>query len=135
MKYLGGRRLQATLRYFRGPWQAHWSRRPNLRRMGQKQRAQQTLFYTLLLCIAFLVPFLPTIPAGAPIKKLILFAVEGAGYTVFPSLVREDYVKGKAAHPGVKPRSGLSAIGWGVLGLPVYVALAQLILVLRLDLF
>jgi hypothetical protein len=35
-----------------------------------------------------------------------LFAVEGAGYTVFPSLLREDDVKWKAAHPTVKSRSG-----------------------------
>ena len=57
----------------------------SFRKMGQPQKAQQTVFYTLLLCIAFLIPFLLGIPADAPIKKIILLAVEGAGYSVFPS--------------------------------------------------
>ena len=70
---------------FLGPMAGALVAAANFRRMGQKRRAQQTLLYTLLLCIAFLVPFLLAIPAGAPIKKLILFAVEGAGYSVFPS--------------------------------------------------
>ena len=62
----------------------------SFRSMGQPRKAHQTLFYTLLLCIAFLIPFVLGIPAGAPIKKIIVLAVEGAGFSIFPSIIRED---------------------------------------------
>jgi hypothetical protein len=103
----------------------------SFRSMGQPRKAQQTVFYTLLLSIAFLVPFLLLIPADAPIKKIILLAVEGTGYSVFPSIVRQDYAKWKAANPGVKPRNDYGSIGWGVLGALLYIAIGILISALR----
>jgi hypothetical protein len=103
----------------------------SLRSMGLPRKAQQTVFYTLLLCIAFLIPFLLGIPADAPIKKIILLAVEGAGYSVFPSIVREDYLKWRAANPGVKSRNDYASIGWGVLGALLYAAMAVLIAAFR----
>lgn len=105
----------------------------SLRRMGQAEKAKKTVVYSLLLCVAFLIPFLLGIPADAPIKKIILLAVEGAGYSVFPSILREDYVKWKSAHPGLKPRSDWAAVGWGILGAVVYIGLAVMILMFRLK--
>jgi hypothetical protein len=99
----------------------------SFRSMGQPRKAHQTVFYTLLLCIAFLIPFVLGIPADAPIKKIILLAVEGAGYSVFPSIIREDYVKWKAANPGAKPRNDYASIEWGVLGALLYIAIGILI--------
>ncbi len=103
----------------------------SFRSMGQPRKAHQTVLYTLLLCIAFLIPFILGIPAGAPIKKIILLAVEGAGYSVFPSIIRKDYVKWKASNPGVKPRNDYASTGWGVLGALMYFAIAALILAFR----
>ena len=103
----------------------------SLRSMGQPRKAHRTLFYTLMLCIAFLIPFLLGIPADAPIKKIILLAVEGVGYSVFPSILREDYVKWKKTHLGVKPRNDWAATGWGILGALMYIALSVLILALK----
>jgi MFS family permease len=100
----------------------------SFRSMGQRRKAQQTVFYTILLCIAFLIPFILGIPAGAPIKKIIGLAVEGAGYSVFPSVLREDYVKWKQTNPGVKPRNDYASIGWGVLGALMYLTMAALIM-------
>lgn len=101
------------------------------RSMGLRRKAQQTVFYTLLLCIAFLVPFVLGVPADAPIKKFILLAVEGAGYSVFPSIVREDYVKWKSSNPEVKPRNDYASIGWGLLGALLYLTMAALIAAFR----
>lgn len=103
----------------------------SFRSMGLTRKAQQTVFYTLLLSFAFLVPFILSIPDDAPIKKIIVLAVHGAGYSVFPSIVREDYVKWKASNPGVKPRNDYASVGWGILGAITYVALAVLIAVFR----
>ncbi len=103
----------------------------SFRSMGQPRKGHQTVFYTLLLCIAFLIPFLLVIPADAPIKKIILLAVEGAGFSVFPSIIRQDYVEWKTSNPGVKPRNDYSSIGWGVLGALMYFAIAILILAFR----
>ena len=103
----------------------------SFRSMGQPRKGNQTIFYTLLLCIAFLIPFLLVIPADAPIKKIILLAAEGAGYSVFPSIIRQDYVEWKISNPGVKPRNDYSSIGWGVLGALMYFAIAGFILAFR----
>jgi hypothetical protein len=103
----------------------------SFRSMGQPRKAHQTVLYTLLLCIAFLIPFILGIPAGAPIKKIIVLAVEGAGYSVFPSIIRKDYVKWKACNPGVKPRNDYASIGWGVLGALMYLTIAVLIVAFR----
>lgn len=116
---------------FLGPLAGALVAATSLRRIGQERKAQQTLLYTLVLCVAFLIPFLLGIPANAPIKKFILLAVEGAGYSVFPSILREDYVKWKATHPGLKPRNDWSATGWGILGALMYIALSVLILSFR----
>ena len=103
----------------------------SFRSMGQPRKAHQTVFYTLLLCVAFLIPFILGIPAGAPIKKIIMLAVEGAGYSLFPSIIREDYVKWKASNPGVKPRNDYASAGWGILGALIYLTIAGLIAAFR----
>ncbi len=58
--------------------------------------------------MAFLIPFVPGISEDAPIKKIILLAVQGAGYSVFPSVLREGYLECRAANPDVKQRNGLA---------------------------
>src|SRR5580704_9248749 len=72
----------------------------SFRRMGEGRKAQRTIVYTLIAVVAVMVPVLLVIPADAPIKKLIALAIEGAGFSVFPSVLREDYMKWKAANPG-----------------------------------
>jgi hypothetical protein len=104
----------------------------SFRGMGHGRKARQTLVYTVLLTATFLIPFLLAIPADAPIKKFILLAVEGAGYSVFPSLVREEYVKWRAVNPDVKPRNDYASIGWGIVGFVIYFAMAGVILAFRL---
>ena len=114
--------------FFLGPIAGALVAAASFRRIGQPRKAQQTILYTLLLSLAFLIPFLLAIPADAPIKKFILLAVEGAGYSVFPSIVREDYVKWRTANPNVKPRNDWTAAGLGIFGAFVYIAIAALIL-------
>jgi hypothetical protein len=117
---------------FLGPMAGALVAAASLRRMGQAEKAKKTVLYSILLCIAFLVPFLLGIPPDAPIKKIILLAVEGAGYSVFPSILREDCVKWKSAHPGLKPRNDWATAGWGILGAIMYIGLAVMILMFRL---
>ena len=114
-----------------GPMAGAFVAAASFRSMGLAKKAQQTVFYTLLLCIAFLVPFLLRIPADAPVTKILTLAVAGAGYSVFPSIVREDYAKWKDSNPGVKPRNDYTSIGWGVLGALLYVTMAGLIAAFR----
>jgi hypothetical protein len=100
----------------------------SFRRMGKGRKAQQTIVYTLIAVVAVMVPVLLVIPEDAPIKKLIALAVEGAGFSVFPSVLREDYVKWKAAYPGAKPRNDYASAGWALLGLLLYLVIVALIL-------
>ena len=103
----------------------------SLRRMGKTEKAQRVLVYSALLCLAFLIPFLRGIPPGAPMKKIILIAVEGAGFSVFPSLLREDYTDWRTAHLDIKQRNDYASVGWGLLGLVVYILMGVLILVVH----
>jgi hypothetical protein len=100
----------------------------SLRRMGNRRKARQVLLYTLLFCFAFLIPFILLIPADAGINKIILIAVEGAGFSVFPSVMRDDFVRWKAANPEKKPRNDWAAAGWGLIGAFIYVAMALLVI-------
>ena len=100
----------------------------SFRRMGEGRKAQQTITYTLIAVVAVMVPVLLVLPADAPIKKLIAIAIEGAGFSVFPSVLREDYVKWKAANPGAKPRNDYASMGWALLGLVLYLVILALIL-------
>jgi hypothetical protein len=103
----------------------------SFRRMGLVEKAQKTVFYTLLLCIAFLILFVLGIPADAPIKKFIVLSVAGAGYSVFPSIVREDFVKWRTANPTVKPRNDWAAAGLGLLGALIYITIGAVIALFR----
>ena len=74
----------------------------SFRSMGLPRKAQQTMSYTLLLCIAFLIPLILGIPAGAPIKKLIAVAVEGAGIVCFPPSFEKTTWRGDALTPTLR---------------------------------
>jgi len=99
----------------------------SFRRMGQTRKARQTILYTLFACTVFMSLFLLGLPDKAPIKPIILMAVEGAGFSIFPSIVRGEYVKWKRENPGAKPRNDYASIGWGLLGFFLYVALAGIV--------
>jgi hypothetical protein len=99
----------------------------SFRRMGQRRKARQTILYTIFACTVFMGLFLLGLPEKAPIKPIILLAVEGAGLTIFPSIVRGEYVKWKRENPGAKPRNDYASIGWGLLGFCLYVALAGIV--------
>lgn len=112
---------------FLGPIAGAFVAAASLRSMGQPRKAHKTVLYTFLLSVAFLIPFMLAIPDGAPIKKIIVLAVEGAGYSVFPSIIREDYLKWKSSNPEAKPRNDYTSIGWGLLGGLMYLAIAVII--------
>jgi len=85
--------------------------------MGQTRKATQTVLYTLAAFLPVLFTLFALIPADAGFKRIIGIAIEGAGFSVFPSVLRKDFLAWKAAHPGVHPRNDYAAAGWGMLGL------------------
>ena len=125
-------KVSGYIALFLGPVAGALVAAASLRRMGQLRKARETLLYTLILSVAFLVPFILFIPSGAGIKKIILIAVEGAGFSAFPSIVREEYMKWRPLNPDVKLRNDYLSIGWGILGIFIYVAMMALIDTYRL---
>ena len=99
----------------------------SFRSMGQTHKARQTVFYTVVGCAVFLSLVILGLPARAPLKPILMLAAAGAGFSIFPSIVRNDYVKWKKSNPGVKPRNDYTSIGWGILGSVLYVVLGGLI--------
>ena len=120
-------KVAARIGFFLGPIAGALVVAASLRRMGLPDKAKKTVTYTVLLCIAFLIPWLLLVPEDAGINKLILVAIEGASYTVFPSILREDYLNWRTAHPSVPARNGWAAVGWGILGLLIYSGLGLLV--------
>ncbi len=99
----------------------------SFRRMGQTRKAQQTILYTLFACTVFMSLFLLGLPDKAPIKPIILLAVEGAGFSIFPSIIRGEYVKWKREVPARKRVTiTLRSVG-DLLGFFLYVALAGIV--------
>ena len=71
----------------------------SFRSMGQPRKAHQTMFYTLLLCIALLIPFILAIPAGAPIKKIMVLAIEALDIASFLPSFGKIILSGKPLTP------------------------------------
>jgi hypothetical protein len=99
----------------------------NLRRMGHPDKARRTIVFTFLVAIPVAVIFILT---PDPFGKLVGLAIEIGCLLIFPPLQESDFADWQAAHEGVSPSNGWHAIGWGVFGLLLYLALLVVVAVI-----
>jgi hypothetical protein len=96
----------------------------SLRRTGHPLRARKILRWTLLVA-AVLAVALILLPDG--FGRLVGFAAEIAFYSVYPKLQDDEFADWQQANPGMLPSSGWGAMGWGVLGLLLFVVVTILV--------
>jgi len=92
----------------------------NLRRMGHPQKARKILWISALAfaAISVILFFIPAV-----LGRFAGFGVEAGACMIYPVLQGREFAGWEAAHPGIAPSSGWWAIGWGILGLFVFLAI------------
>ncbi len=73
---------------------------------------------TVVATILILIPVAP--------GHLVGLALEGVWYFVFSKIQDQEFGQWEATHNGVMPSSGWKALGWGFVGLAVFVAIIVL---------
>lgn len=93
----------------------------SLRRMRHPEKAKRVFLWTLLAATLLAVVLLVT-PDG--LGRLIGLASEFIFYFIFPRIQDHEFEEWQGAHPDVPPSNGWKALGWGVLGLFLFLAIA-----------
>jgi hypothetical protein len=91
----------------------------NLKRLGAAAKAQKVLIGALVgsaVLIAILIK--TSIPSYGGIALSI--GIGGA----FSAMQQQEFKTWQAANPGVDPRSAWASLGWGVLGLVIFLCMA-----------
>ncbi len=104
----------------------------SLRRMGFPDAARKVMFLALTLALAMsTVLFFVPDQAGRAVGLVgeIVFLV------LFRALIEKQFNQWQAAHPDVTPSSGWNAIGWGLLGAVMFVAISIMVAVAMYKLF
>jgi hypothetical protein len=109
--------------FFFGPIAGAFISSISLRRMGYPEKAKKVRLLTLvgsvvLVTIFFFVPDAWTRPLG--------FGTEAAFYAVFPLIQDKEFESWEANNKDRSPSNGWTAIGYGFLGLLLYILVAVL---------
>jgi hypothetical protein len=59
--------------------------------------------------------------------RIVGFAAEIAFYSVYPRLQDAEFALWQQANPGIEPSNGWGAMGWGLLGLLLFVVVTILV--------
>ena len=96
----------------------------SLRRTGHPLRARQILRLTIAVA-AVLSLILILLPDG--IGRLFGLVAEITFYSVYPKLQEDEFAIWETANPGVESSNGWKALGWGFLGLLLFLVITVLI--------
>lgn len=117
-------RAIGRLTFFFGPLAGAFVSAVSLRRMGYKEKAVKVIRYTFLISIGVAI-ILALIPEG--IGQISGLGLEIGFYVIFPKIIYREFEEWQATHPEIKPSSGWRAIGWGLLGIFLYLVVIMLI--------
>jgi hypothetical protein len=110
-------KVAGRIAFFFGPIAGALVVASSLRRMGYQDRAKEVMYLALGMTVleAALFFFIPGALPG--------FVAEIAFLLFFPAFMEGAFLKWQAAHPDAKPSRGWSAIGWGLVGIVVFLAI------------
>jgi hypothetical protein len=117
-------RVAGRIAFFFGPIAGALVSVVSLRRTGHPLRAREILRWTLLVAAVLAVAFI-LLPDG--LGRIVGFAAEIAFYTVYPKLQDDEFAVWQQANPGIEPSNGWGAVGWGFLGLVLFVVVTILV--------
>lgn len=119
-------RAAGTVAFFFGPMAGALVVAISLRRMGYRPAAKKVMLIAVALAageaaILFIIPEI--------VSRLVGFGAEIAFVLIFPAFMEKQFNEWQATHPSVPPSSGWSAIGWGVLGIVLFLAIVFLMFI------
>jgi hypothetical protein len=96
----------------------------SLRRTGHPLRARQVLRWTIAVAavLSFILILLPD-----ALSRLFGLIAEITFWSVYPKLQEDEFAIWETANPGVEPSNGWKALGWGFLGLLLFLVVTMLI--------
>ena len=112
--------VAGRMAFFFGPIAGAFVASINLRRMGQPDKASKVRSYTFLIAVIFGIVIL-VIPDV--LGRLLGLGGEIASYAIFPRIQDESFNEWQRTNPGIEPSSGWKAIGWGLIGLLIFMAI------------
>ena len=110
--------------FFFGPIAGAFVASVNLRRMGQPDKASRVRSYTLVIAIVAAI-VLSLLPSG--LAHIVGLGMEAASLAIFPRIQDASFAEWQRINNGVEPSSGWPAIGWGFLGLILFVGIIFLV--------
>lgn len=111
--------VAALMAFFFGPLAGVFVTYANLRRLGQPQKANQILRWSI---VAIPVVILVLVYLPNQLMRPFGLGIEVAGAAVYRALQRDDFALWEQRHPGSQPASGWSSFGLAVLGIVAFVA-------------
>ena len=112
--------------FFFGPFAGALVSVISLRRMRHPEQAGKALSVALFgaLGLAIVLFFVPD-----PFAKLLNLAAEYAFYRIFKDLQEDAFAEWQAANASTQPTNGWLAVGWGFLGLALFVVVFLVVVV------
>lgn len=93
----------------------------SLRRMGHQKSARKFLPLALVAAAAECAILAIWIPL--PLNPVVGLGAEIAFLFIFPVFIKKEFHEWQASHPSAVPYPGWKAIGWGLLGAVVFLAI------------
>ena len=114
-------KVAGKIAFFFGPIAGAMVTVVNLRRLGFPVKAMHVLRWTLLgsLLLAIIIMVIPD-----ALGRVVGIGAEIAFYAIYPGLQSKEFDEWEVAHPGIEPRNGWTALGWGFAGLALFLAIA-----------
>jgi hypothetical protein len=117
-------RVAGLIAFFFGPVGGALVVVSSLRRMGYQQRAKKVMLLALGAAVIEAAVFFFT---PQHLTGLVGFCAEIAFLLVFPVFMEVEFNVWQETHPGARPCSGWSAIGWGLAGTILFVLIYLLV--------
>jgi hypothetical protein len=125
-------KVAGRIAFFFGPIAGALVSVVSLRRSGHPLRSGKILRWTILVASVMAVALI-VLPDA--LGRLFGFAAEITFYSVYPRLQDEEFAQWQNANPGLLPANGWGAIGWGILGVVLFLAVILVIAIPLTTLF
>ena len=116
-----GPKAVGLIALFFGPVAGAWVVAISLRRMGHRQSARK--FLPLAIVVAAVECAMLAIWIPVALNPFVGLAAEFAFLLIFPVFMKKKFSEWQATHPSAVPSNGWNAMGWGLLGAFVFIAI------------
>lgn len=125
-------KVAGRIAFFFGPIAGALVSVVSLRRAGYPLRSGRILRWTVLVS-AVMAVVLVLLPDA--FGRLFALTAEMTFYSVYPRLQQHEFNEWQGAHTEILPSSGWGAIGWGVLGVILFLVVAMAVIIPLMILF